>query len=111
METKTQPEASARKFETLQDIFKDKKFRKFLKAEMEKYTSARKILPPEGMKYKRNAFDTLNDAKQFTAKYLIEQFPDIVIKKSNLSVSTRQLIENVMNESIRLTYRHYNITL
>jgi len=111
METNTQPEAPARKFETLQDIFKDKQFRKFLKAEMEKYISARKVLPPEGMKYKRNAFDTLNDAEQFTAKYLIEQFPDIVIKKSNLPGSIRQLIENIMNESIRLTYRHYNITL
>lgn len=111
METNTQPEALARKFETLQDIFKDKQFRKFLKAEMAKYTSARKVLPPEGMKYKRTAFDTLNDAGQFTASYFIAQLPDIVIKKSNLSGSIRQLIENVMNESIRLTYRHYNITL
>jgi len=111
METNTQPEAPARKFDTIQDIFKDKQFKKFLKAEMGKYTSARKVLPLEGKRWKRTPFDTLNDAGNFNSKYLMAQFPDIVIKKSNLSGSVRQLIENIMNESIRLTYRHYNISI
>jgi hypothetical protein len=111
METNTQPEAPVRKFDTLQDIFKDKQFRKFLKAEIEKYTSSRKVLPPEGKRWKRTPFDTLNDAGNFNAKYLVAQFPDIVLKKSNLSGTVRQLIENVMNESIRLTYKHYQISI
>lgn len=111
MDTNTQPVVPARKFETLQEIFEDNEFKKMLKAEMSKYTSARKTTPPAGKRWKRKPFDTLNDAGQFTASYLTTQFPDIVLKKSNLSGSIRQLIENVMNESIRLTYKHYNITL
>lgn len=111
METITQPEAPARKFETLQDIFEDVQFKTFLNAQMDKYNSARKVLPSKGMKYKRTAFDNLKEAGQFTQTYFVAQFPGIVMKKSNLSANIRNLIENIMNESIRLTYRHYNISL
>jgi len=111
METNTLPEAPARKFETLQDIFKDKEFKKHLKVEMGKYTSVRKVALEPGAKWKRHPYDTLNDAGQFTAKYLVAQFPEIVVKKSNLPASVRHFIENIMNEAIRLTYRHYNTTI
>jgi len=94
-----------KKFNTLQEIFEDEQFKKELETQIIRFKSIRKY-----KRYKRTAYDTLIDCGNFTAKYMIEEFPAIVLKKSSLTSSVRQLIENIMNESIRLTYQYYGIT-
>jgi predicted alpha/beta hydrolase family esterase len=94
-----------KKFKTLQEIFDDEKVNQLLDNQISKYRDARKL----GARYKRTAYDTLSELGHFNAAYFIEQFPAIVLKQSSLSSSVRQLIENIMNESIRLTYQHYKL--
>lgn len=95
-----------KKFKTLQEIFNNEKFIELLYNQIDKYRNVRK----QGVSYKRTAYDTLSELGHFNAAYFIEQFPAIVLKQSSLSSSVRQLIENIMNESIRLTYQYYGIT-
>lgn len=94
-----------KKFNTLQEIFDNEKFMELLDNQIDKYRNVRK----RGVSYKRTAYDKLSELGHFNAAYFIEQFPAIVLKQSSLSSSVRQLIENIMNESIRLTYQHYKL--
>ena len=94
-------------FSTLQEILEDEQFKKFAAEEIEKIRLKRSKPPRPGFRWKRGAYEQMREKCHFNADFMIANYPDIVTKKSNLSVATRSLIDSIMLEAVKKTYRFY----
>lgn len=85
-----------KKFDTLEDVFKDEKFRSFLSSYMGSISMNRSVQPPVGFRYKRDGYDQLKESGRYTIDYVISQYPLIEQKKSELPGSVRKIIEGIV---------------
>jgi len=85
-----------KKFDTLEDVLKDKEFQTFLSSEMDSVKKGRMVEPPAGFRYKRDGYDQLKENGRFRVEYIISQYSLIEQKKCELPGSIRKFIEGLV---------------
>ena len=97
-------------FSTLQEILNNEQFEIFVNEEINRIRLQRSVQPPSGYKWSRGAYDQMTEQSKFNFQFMKAEYPDIVLKQSNLSSAIRRLIEFVMMTAVQKTYQFYTTT-
>ncbi|MFV0539561.1 MAG: hypothetical protein ACK5M3_19670 [Dysgonomonas sp.] len=83
---------------TVIEIIQDERFAKYIDGKVQFYNS--RPLPTKGMAYRRTPFDTLIEKGLFTSESIIDEFIQVVEKRSKLSSSVRSAVEQLGYQAI-----------
>lgn len=94
-------------FDTLQEILSDEQFGVFAQSEIDRIRGMRGKTPDNGSRFKRTAFESMSADGRFNLRYMLAEYPAIVLKQSKLPSRERALIDYIMLHSLDKTYKFY----
>ena len=96
-------------FNSIEEIITDDYFIQFVKECLGEVRDSYKNRPeaPAGMRYKKGAYDQLQNEGNFNSSYFIKNISNIWMKKSSLNMLQRNLISNVCNFALKKTFLEY----
>lgn len=100
----------SKEFKTIDDLLTDKLFIKNVAQVLDEQQTARANRPQkEGLRYRRNGIDELEETGNFTVDFFLEEFGAVLAKVSNQSKRVREIVSYVGGIALHRTREQYRL--